>query len=84
MRFGVDGDNDGKIDPFNETDAIVSIANYLKLGGWKEDAPIEKKRKAIWYYNHSTIYVNTGILLYQSLSEIESLDTAIQPCVQIP
>lgn len=69
IKYGIDGDNDGKKDPFNETDVIASIANYLKLAGWREDAPLEKKRKAIWHYNHSDIYVNTAIMLCTKLSK---------------
>ncbi|MRR08001.1 MAG: lytic murein transglycosylase [Deltaproteobacteria bacterium] len=67
LKFGVDGDNDGKVDPFNMDDCIVSVANYLKLAGWKEDAADERKRKAIWAYNHHDVYVNTIMLLRDEL-----------------
>jgi membrane-bound lytic murein transglycosylase B len=30
-RFGKDGDNDGKIDLFNPSDAILSTANFLAI-----------------------------------------------------
>lgn len=66
--YGVDGDSDGKKDPFNMKDAIASIAHYLKKAGWSEGASAEKKRKAVWYYNHSDIYVNTIMMLYRELS----------------
>lgn len=67
MDYGVDGDHDGKKDPFNMTDAMASIAYYLQRAGWKENAGLEKKRQAVWYYNHSDVYVNTIIMLYEKL-----------------
>lgn len=69
MEYGVDGDNDGKRDPFNMRDAMASIANYIKLAGWKEKAGNDKKRRAIWCYNHSEVYVNTIMMLYRELSK---------------
>lgn len=67
MEYGVDGDRDGKKDPFNMADAMASIAHYLKKAGWTENAGIEKKRKAVWHYNHSEVYVNTIMMLYDKL-----------------
>ncbi len=67
VKFGVDGNDDGKADPFDMEDCIASIANYLKLSGWKEDATLERKRKAIWNYNHHDVYVNTIMMLYDRL-----------------
>jgi len=38
-RLAVDGDGDGKADIWsNEADTLASIANYLKLNGWRTDA----------------------------------------------
>ncbi len=67
MEYGMDGDRDGKKDPFNMADAMASIAHYLKRAGWQEDAALEKKRKAVWHYNHSEVYVNTIMMLYDRL-----------------
>ena len=67
IEYGQDGDDDGKKDPFNMADAMASIAHYLNRAGWKEDASIEKKRKAVWYYNHSEVYVNTIMMLCTKL-----------------
>jgi membrane-bound lytic murein transglycosylase B len=66
--YGIDGDEDGICNPFNMTDAKASIGHYLKSLGWSEDAPLEIKRKAVWHYNHSQVYVNTIMLLYDELS----------------
>lgn len=67
-EYGVDGDNDGIRDPFNISDAMASIAFYMKRAGWKEDASEERKRTAIWCYNRSKVYVNTIMMLYENLS----------------
>ena len=48
-------------------DAKASIGNYLKSSGWSEDASLETKRNAIWNYNHSQVYVNTVMTLYNEL-----------------
>ncbi len=67
IEYGQDGDQDGKKDPFNMADSMASIGHYLKRAGWREDASIEKKRKAVWHYNHSDVYVNTIMMLYTKL-----------------
>lgn len=54
--YGVDGNGDGRKDPWNLEDAIHSAANYLAASGYKKDI-----RKAIWHYNHATWYVNDVI-----------------------
>jgi len=65
--FGVDGDRDGISNPFNMADAIPSMGHYLSKYGWREDAPLEQKRKALWYYNRSDVYVNTVMMIYEQL-----------------
>lgn len=69
QKFGIDGDNDGIRDPFALTDAMASIANYLKLAGWNQTAGEERLRQAVWHYNHSQAYVNTVMMLYEELSK---------------
>jgi len=56
LKYGVDGNEDGAVDLYNLTDAFASIANYLKSFGWSEGDP-EKKRQAVWAYNHCDNYV---------------------------
>ncbi|MGE7191967.1 lytic murein transglycosylase [Lysinibacillus fusiformis] len=51
--YGVDGNGDGQISPWNIEDAIYSAANYLAANNFKND-----QRKAIWHYNHADWYVN--------------------------
>lgn len=65
--FGMDGDGDGLADPSNMTDAKFSMGRYLKKFGWAEEASVEQKRRAIWHYNRSHVYVNTVMMLYEEL-----------------
>jgi len=39
--------------------AMISIANYLKLNGWKKNLTVQKKKQVLWTYNHSEPYVET-------------------------
>jgi len=67
MKWGADGDDDGIRNPFCMPDAIASIANLLKKSGWRENGDEKKNRTAIWLYNHSDVYVNTIMKLYEEL-----------------
>ena len=52
-----DGDDDGKINLFNDADAIASIAFYLKKHGWKPGIQRSEAEQVIYHYNHSERYV---------------------------
>ncbi len=59
LSLAKDGNNDGHIDLFNHSDAIYSIANYLKHFGWKTSTTRSDARKILFKYNHSNYYVDT-------------------------
>jgi membrane-bound lytic murein transglycosylase B len=59
LAYGQDGNGDGRIDLFNDADAIISIASYLKHYGWKPGLQREQAYKVVYHYNHSKYYVNT-------------------------
>lgn len=60
VRFGVDGNGDGKVDLFTLEDAVYSLGNFMKYNGWRKTAMSERrKRKVLYRYNRSTTYVNT-------------------------
>lgn len=59
MRYGVDGNKDGRIDLFQPADAIFSAANYLRAFGWPEAKTRADQEKVIYNYNHSRPYVQT-------------------------
>jgi membrane-bound lytic murein transglycosylase B len=60
QRYGVDGDGDGEIDPYDPADAIPSMAAFLRASGAPENWP-----KALFAYNHSQSYVNAVLAMSQ-------------------
>ena len=67
LAYGRDGNNDGRIDLFNPTDAIMSIANYLKNFGWKPGISDEAAFNVVYQYNHSKVYVTTILKIADQL-----------------
>lgn len=59
LSLARDGNNDGRVDLFNHSDAIFSVANYLKHHGWQPDIARQKKHEVLYRYNHSNYYVDT-------------------------
>ncbi|HKN93683.1 MAG TPA: lytic murein transglycosylase, partial [Thermoleophilaceae bacterium] len=55
--WGVDGNHDGKKDPFNPVDAIFAAARYLKAAGGDQNI-----NRAIFAYNHAGWYVQSVML----------------------
>jgi membrane-bound lytic murein transglycosylase B len=53
-----DGNSDGRINLFDDADAIASIAFYLKKHGWEPGIGREKAARVIYQYNHSDEYVD--------------------------
>ncbi len=67
LTLARDGNKDGRIDLFNHSDAIASIANFLKTHGWKQDAGKKEKYKVLLKYNYSKYYVNTLLEIAERL-----------------
>ena len=59
LVYGRDGNGDGRINLFEDADAIFSIASYLKHYGWKPGINRKQAYKVVYHYNHSSYYVNT-------------------------
>jgi hypothetical protein len=55
--WGVDGNHDGRKDPYNPVDAIFAAARYLKAAGAGKDL-----NRAIFAYNHAGWYVDSVML----------------------
>ena len=68
LRYGVDGDNDGRINLHLPVDAIHSVANYLQKNGWRPGLSPSQQTKVILTYNRSTPYANTVLELSRRLS----------------
>ena len=58
--YGVDGNEDGLMDPYNPVDAIFAAARYLKAAGADKDI-----RGAVFAYNHADWYVDCVLLRAQ-------------------
>ena len=58
-----------KVDLFDHTDAIYSIANYLKHHGWRPGISRDKAYKVILRYNYSKYYANTILKISERLHE---------------
>jgi murein DD-endopeptidase MepM/ murein hydrolase activator NlpD len=58
--YGVDGNNDGLMDPYNPVDAIFAAARYLKAAGADKDI-----RGAVFAYNHADWYVDSVLMRAQ-------------------
>lgn len=56
IRYGADGNGDGRIDLYDPYDAIFSVANYLRGHGWCEARTETEKEDVIYTYNHSHPY----------------------------
>jgi membrane-bound lytic murein transglycosylase B len=67
LKLGQDGNGDGRVDLFNHSDAIASIANYLKYYGWKPGLKRKEKFDVIYTYNHSKYYVNAVLKIMARL-----------------
>jgi membrane-bound lytic murein transglycosylase B len=52
--------------------AIFSIGNYLRSHGWKKDLSFKKKKRILWYYNHSEPYVETVLKVAQRIKKERS------------
>ncbi|MDR3570538.1 MAG: lytic murein transglycosylase [Syntrophobacteraceae bacterium] len=65
VKYGVDGNGDGRINLNNAEDAIFSTGNYLRAYGWCEAGTRSQKEAVIFNYNHSTPYVQTVLGIAQ-------------------
>jgi membrane-bound lytic murein transglycosylase B len=63
----VDADQDGRIDLFAKSDALHSIANYLRQHGWRKEMDRKSQHSIILTYNHSTVYANTVLAVADKL-----------------
>jgi len=69
FSYGVDADQDGRINLFAKTDALHSIANYLRGYGWRPGMDRNGEHRVIFGYNHSTVYANTVLAVAEKLKE---------------
>jgi membrane-bound lytic murein transglycosylase B len=58
LRYGADGDGDGRVDLFDVDDAAASAARYLAEHGWRRGLPRSEQRRVLWHYNRSEAYID--------------------------
>ena len=59
LRYGVDATGDGRVDFYNEADAMASTANFLRQKGWKKGAgymPGQPNFRVLNEWNAATVY----------------------------
>jgi len=59
LKFGKDGNQDGRVNLYQHSDAIESVANYLKQHGWKPGLSRDETFRILLRYNNSKYYANT-------------------------
>jgi membrane-bound lytic murein transglycosylase B len=69
LTLAVDGNQDGRVDLFDNADAIASVANYLNHHGWKPELDREGRYKVILHYNRSSYYANTVLKIAELLKK---------------
>ncbi len=67
LTYGIDADQDGRVDLFSKMDALHSMANYLRGHGWQCSMDMWGKRRVIFEYNHSPVYANTVLAIADRL-----------------
>ena len=70
LRYGVDGNGDGRLDLTNEADAMASTANYLRQKGWRPGAgyqPGQPNYRAIQEWNAATVYQQAIALMAERI-----------------
>lgn len=70
ISYSIDGNNDGKREPYNWEDVFASIANYLVKNGYPTSNSDSKKiYKSIYAYNHADNYVKAVLSLSEEIKK---------------
>lgn len=69
LRFALDGNGNGKVSLYEPDDAIASMANYLGAHGWQPGIDETEKRRVIWAYNRSDVYIDTVLGLTDRIEQ---------------
>jgi len=67
LRYGTDGNGDGRIDLYDVDDAAASAASFLASHGWQGQLSHEARRRVIWHYNRSHAYIDAVLGLADRL-----------------
>lgn len=69
LTYGVDGDGDNRVRLHNRHDAMVSVANYLKVHGWKPGLAEKEMKRILFRYNRSHLYGETVLKCARKLKD---------------
>jgi membrane-bound lytic murein transglycosylase B len=58
LRFGADGNGDGRVDLYDVDDAATSAAWFLVSHGWQGRLERGAQRRVLWHYNRSDAYID--------------------------
>lgn len=73
VKWAVSSTSKTRANLFWEPDAIHSVANFLNAHGYKLGAAKKQRKKAVWFYNHSDVYVDTVFSVAHYVKKQETL-----------
>jgi membrane-bound lytic murein transglycosylase B len=68
LRYGVDGNGDGRVSLFDMDDAAASCARFLAANGWRPGLTLAEERRVLWQYNRSDAYIDTILALHRQIA----------------
>jgi membrane-bound lytic murein transglycosylase B len=67
LRYGTDGNGDGRISLYDMDDAAASCARFLAQNGWRPGITPAEQRRVLWQYNRSDAYIDTILDLHREM-----------------
>jgi membrane-bound lytic murein transglycosylase B len=67
LRFGADGNGDGRVDLYDVDDAATSAGWFLASHGWQGRLERVEQRRVLWHYNRSDAYIDAVLRLADEL-----------------
>jgi membrane-bound lytic murein transglycosylase B len=69
LRFGADGNGDGRVSLYDMDDAAASCARFLAANGWRRDLTLAQRRQVLWQYNRSDAYIDTILAIDREIAD---------------
>ncbi len=76
LRFGVDGNGDGRVSLYDMDDAAASCARFLAANGWRRGLTMAQRRQVLWQYNRSDAYIDTILAIDREIADRRVADGA--------
>ena len=68
LRYGADGNGDGRVSLYDMRDAAASCARFLSQNGWRPGLTVAEQRRVLWQYNRSEAYIDTILGLNRAIA----------------